>query len=59
MFYQYRCEKCKSEIEIERSIHAEANAPLCITCHELMSRIWSSPAVTFNAPGFYVTDNKR
>jgi putative FmdB family regulatory protein len=55
MIYQYKC-KCGSEIEIERSIHEEALAPLCIDCHETMSRVWTSPAITFNGKGFYTTD---
>ena len=56
MIYGYKC-KCGSSIEIERSIHEEALAPLCIDCHETMTRVWDTPAITFKGAGFYKTDN--
>lgn len=59
MNYDYKCEKCNSEITVERSIHAEASNPMCFNCHTTMDRVWSSPVITFNSPGFYSTDNKK
>ena len=59
MNYDYKCEKCNSELTVERSIHAEASDPMCFNCHETMSRVWSSPPVTFNGKGFYSTDYKK
>jgi putative FmdB family regulatory protein len=56
MKYQYKC-KCGSELEIERSIHAEESAPICMDCHESMSRVWNAPPITFSGSGFYTTDN--
>lgn len=59
MNYDYKCEKCNSELTIERSIHAEASDPMCFNCHQTMSRVWSSPPVTFSGTGFYSTDYKK
>ena len=55
MIYPYKCNKCSITIELERSNHAEADAPMCTPCGEPMSRIFSVPGVKFNAPGFYST----
>jgi len=59
MIYDYKCDQCKSELQIERSIHAEANAPTCIDCHVLMTRVWGLGGITFNGSGFYSTDNPK
>ena len=59
MNYDYKCEKCSSELTVERSIHAEASDPMCFNCHQTMSRVWSTPTITFNGTGFYSTDNKK
>lgn len=58
MIYQYKCNQCNTEIEVERSIHDPERAPTCIDCHGTMARVWNSPAITFNGPGFYVNDSK-
>lgn len=51
--YEYQCIKCNVRYEVERSIHAEASAPLC--CGEIMNRVFNMPAIKFNASGFYST----
>ena len=56
MIYQYKCNACNTEIEIERGIRDPEVAPICIDCHGTMNRVWSSPAITFNGAGFYVND---
>jgi len=56
MIYDYKCDTCKTELGVERSIHAEANAPMCFDCHTPMSRVYGVGGITFNAPGFYSTD---
>ena len=56
MIYEYKCDTCKTELGVERSIHAESSAPMCFDCHTPMSRMYSAPVITFNAPGFYSTD---
>ena len=55
--YEYRCATCGGEQSLERSIHAEADNPVC--CGEIMGRVYSVPPVKFNAGGFYSTDNPK
>ena len=55
MMYDYKCDTCKSELTIERSIHAEAIAPICFDCHTPMDRVYGVGGIKFNAPGFYST----
>lgn len=59
MTYDYECTKCKSTYTVERSMKEDEVLPICVTCHQSMARVWSSPTVVFNAPGFYSTDNKK
>jgi putative FmdB family regulatory protein len=54
--YDYKCNKCSSQIEFERGF-GEDREPSC--CNELMTRVWSSVGVLFNGPGFYSTDNRK
>jgi predicted nucleic acid-binding Zn ribbon protein len=56
MIYSFKCE-CGSTRDIEQSIHAAIEEPMCTDCHKSMSRCWSSPAITFKGKGFYTTDN--
>lgn len=56
MIYQYKCNACNTELEVERSIHEEALSPTCIDCHATMSRVWTTPAIEFKGRGFYSTD---
>jgi len=53
--YDYKCAVCGGMQEVERSIHAEADNPVC--CGEIMNRVYTAPPVKFNAGGFYSTDN--
>jgi putative FmdB family regulatory protein len=55
--YEYRCGTCGGEQSLERSIHAEADNPVC--CEQLMGRVYSVPPVKFNAGGFYSTDHPK
>lgn len=56
MIYQYKCNQCNSEVEVERSIKDKALAPICTNCHGTMSRVWNAPAIEFKGRGFYTTD---
>ena len=58
MIYSFNCE-CGSTRDLEQSIHAAIEEPMCTDCHQMMSRSWSSPAITFKGPGFTVTVGKR
>ena len=59
MTYDYECTKCKNSYTISRGITETEVLPVCVSCHESMTRVWSAPVVVFNASGFYSTDNKR
>lgn len=53
--YDYRCVICGGVQELERSIHAEGDNPIC--CNQIMGRVYNTVPIQFNAPGFYSTDN--
>jgi putative FmdB family regulatory protein len=53
--YDFKCDKCSTEITVERSIHAEASSPSCLTCNQVMNRVYSVGAITFRGKGFYKT----
>ena len=58
MIYSYKC-ACGSTLEVERSIHDDAMAPMCMDCHATMQRTWDAPPITFRGKGFYTTDNPK
>lgn len=51
--YEYRCGVCGIQYEVERSIHAEASAPIC--CEAPMERVYNSFGISFKGGGFYST----
>lgn len=55
--YDYKCEVCGGQQEVERSIHAEADNPIC--CQQVMTRLFSAIPVRFEGTGFYSTDNPK
>jgi putative FmdB family regulatory protein len=55
--YEYKCNKCGIQYEVERSIHTEASDPIC--CDTAMSRVYYAPPVKFNGTGYYSTDNPK
>ena len=59
MTYDYEGAKCKNRYTLERGIREEEVLPVCVGCHESMTRVWSSPTVIFNSSGFYSVDNKK
>jgi putative FmdB family regulatory protein len=48
--YDYTCSVCGSQQEVERSIHAEADNPVC--CEKTMDRIYYAPPVKFIGDGW-------
>ena len=50
--YDYKCDKCGGQQEIDRSF-GDSTEPIC--CQTTMTRVWSAPAVKFNGTGFYST----
>lgn len=55
--YDFSCGVCGGQQEVERSIHAEADNPVC--CNQIMNRIFASVPIKFNASGFYSSDNSK
>lgn len=50
--YEFKCESCHITQEIERSIHAESNAPVCTNCGELMGRVYVPIPAQFKGEGW-------
>lgn len=48
--FDFKCGTCNEMVETNENI-----PPICTTCNGNMQRIWSAPAIKFNAPGFYST----
>ena len=59
MIYEYQCPNDKTIVSVERKMSDPEVIPPCTVCQGTPSRIWSSPSIVFNAPGFYSTDNKK
>ena len=55
--YEYACLTCG--LHFERRQHFD-DPPLqrCPHGHRKVRRVFSPPAIVFNGPGFYVTDNR-
>lgn len=53
--YSFQCNTCFNTYDIEQKITQDLIAPVCTMCNTSMVRLWSSPTVVFNAPGFYST----
>lgn len=51
--YEYKCPVCGIQYEVERSIHAEATAPIC--CGASMERVYNNFGLIFKGGGFYST----
>lgn len=54
--YQVRCHNC-GEFEIEKRMTEPL--PRCPDCAGELKQVYLAPAVQFNAPGFYATDDAR
>ena len=58
MTYDYKCDACNNTYTVERGIRDEEIAPVCVDCHQTMSRVWSV-ATFIPSPGMYSYENKR
>jgi putative FmdB family regulatory protein len=47
--YEYKCVKCQIAMELQRSIHEEAD-PIC--CGESMVRVYGTFGITFKGTGW-------
>ena len=56
--YEYECLVCG--VHFDRFRHFNDPAPKeCPQGHRRLRRLFSPPAIVFNGPGFYVTDNRN
>jgi len=58
MNYEYKCDKCGTTQNVERSMAEAEIVPVCTGCQSHMTRVWAVGGITFNGSGFYSTDNK-
>ena len=49
--YDYKCDTCGSQIEVERSFHEEGS-PICTGCNSTMSRVWQATPAHFKGGGW-------
>lgn len=53
--YDYKCSNDEFTLTISRGMTEDEIVPMCDTCNEPMSRVYSAPPVKFNGGGFYST----
>ncbi len=56
--YEYRCTGCGERIEVLQRL-GEAWLTECPSCHGVLERMISAPALQFKGSGFYITDYAR
>lgn len=59
MRYEYECPGCGNVVEIERKITDTESLYDCPECGTTLNRKYSVPSISFNASGFYSTDNRK
>ena len=57
--YEYECEVCACRFELKRRFDEDEGSPCCPQCQGKGRRLFSTPAIIFKGPGFYVTDNRN
>ena len=57
--YEYDCISCSTRYTKTRSISENDPGYYCDTCQNPLTRVYSNVGVTFNASGFYKTDNRK
>lgn len=53
--YDYNCAADSQTVTIIRGMTEDEIIPMCDTCNQPMTRVYSAPPVKFNATGFYST----
>ena len=56
--YDYACKTCPQTFTVTRSIEDPEIVPKCLKCQAYPIRVFGTPAVQFNSPGFYSTEGK-
>ena len=55
--YEYECRACGARFERRQSVHDDP-VKECPRCRGHVRRVIHPVGVIFNAPGFYITDNR-
>jgi putative FmdB family regulatory protein len=55
--YEYECDKCGERFEKFQHF-GEQPVSVCPQGHTAVHRVLTAPAIIFNGPGFYTTDNR-
>ena len=55
--YEYECLTCGLHF-VRRQHFSDPPLQQCSECQGKVRRVFSPPAIVFNGPGFYVTDNR-
>jgi len=53
--YEYRCDECKSYIQVTRSYSESETDVICPKCDLKANRVYSVPGIQFKGTGFYKT----
>lgn len=56
--YEYVCDSCKYNFEIEQSMQDEPLSE-CPKCKNKIRRVFSLSPIIFKGSGFYSTDNRK
>lgn len=57
--YDYSCQECNKPYSFNRSMSDPDPGYKCEKCNIPLSRIYNSVGISFNAPGFYSSDNRK
>ncbi len=55
--YEYACNECKVELEIEQSMKDEP-LTICPKCSGTIRRVFNASSIIFKGSGFYVNDSR-
>ena len=50
--YQYKCQRCATTLDYTNPINAPTNAPTCLLCGQITTRIYTTPAISFKGTGW-------
>jgi putative FmdB family regulatory protein len=55
--YEYACDECKVELEIEQSMMDEP-LTICPKCSGTIRRVFNASSIIFKGSGFYANDSR-
>lgn len=57
--YDYICQPCNKTFSFHRSMSEADPGYTCESCNGSLNRLYNSVGISFNAPGFYSSDNRK